>query len=126
MSFTGRAGHWAHAVLATRNSKAAKRFLTERPQVITYDFGISETTEQRAILFADVCESTRIYETLGDTRALELINRLFAALQREVEAAGGVTVKTLGDGMVCQFRVRRRLPRRLQDAGGGGESGALQ
>jgi len=104
MSFTGRAGHWAHAVLATRNSKAAKKFLTEPPQVITYDFGISETTEQRAILFADVCESTRIYETLGDTRALELINRLFAALQREVEAAGGVTVKTLGDGMVCQFR----------------------
>ncbi|TMH28594.1 MAG: adenylate/guanylate cyclase domain-containing protein [Betaproteobacteria bacterium] len=104
MSFTGRAGHWAHAVLATRNSKAARRFLTERPQVITYDFGISETTEQRAILFADVCESTRIYETLGDTRALELINRLFAALEREVAAAGGVTVKTLGDGMVCQFR----------------------
>ena len=65
---------------------------------------ISETTEQRAILFADVCESTRIYETLGDTRALELINRLFAALEREVGAAGGVTVKTLGDGMVCQFR----------------------
>jgi len=51
-----------------------------------------------------VCESTRIYETLGDTRALELINRLFAALEREVGAAGGVTVKTLGDGMVCQFR----------------------
>ncbi|HET7363753.1 MAG TPA: adenylate/guanylate cyclase domain-containing protein [Burkholderiales bacterium] len=64
---------------------------------------MSETTEQRAILFADVCESTRIYETLGDTRALELINRLFAALEREVSAAGGVTVKTLGDGMVCQF-----------------------
>ena len=87
-----------------RNSSAAKSFLTEAPQVITYDFGISETTDQRAILFADVCESTRIYETLGDTRALELINRLFAALEREVGAAGGVTVKTLGDGMVCQFR----------------------
>jgi len=87
-----------------RNSKAARRFLTEAPQVITYDFGISETTDQRAILFADVCESTRIYETLGDTRALELINRLFTALEREVAAAGGVTVKTLGDGMVCQFR----------------------
>ena len=87
-----------------RKSSAAKSFLTEAPQVITYDFGISETSEQRAILFADVCESTRIYETLGDTRALELINRLFAALEREVEAAGGITVKTLGDGMVCQFR----------------------
>ena len=47
-----------------------------------------------------MCESTRIYETLGDTRALELINRLFGALEREVAAAGGVTVKTLGDGMV--------------------------
>ena len=66
--------------------------------------GISETTDQRAILFADVCESTRIYETIGDNKALALINRLFKALDKEISEHGGVTVKTLGDGMVCEFR----------------------
>jgi len=65
---------------------------------------ISETSEQRAILFADVCESTSIYEKLGDAKALALINTLFKALDKEVNGNGGVIVKTLGDGMVCQFR----------------------
>jgi class 3 adenylate cyclase len=65
---------------------------------------ISETSDQRAILFADVCESTTIYEAIGDVKALGLINSLFKALDKEVNANGGVTVKTLGDGMVCQFR----------------------
>ena len=64
---------------------------------------IAETSARRAILFADVCDSTSIYETLGDTRALAAINRLFAVLARKVKAAKGSVVKTLGDGMVCQF-----------------------
>lgn len=63
---------------------------------------ISETS-RRAILFADVCESTRIYETIGDTQALALINRLFKSLDNEVASHAGVTVKTLGDAMVCEF-----------------------
>jgi len=60
-------------------------------------------TARRAVLFADVCESTAIYESLGDSRALALVNRLFALLQQKVTAGGGAVVKTLGDGMVCQF-----------------------
>jgi adenylate cyclase len=50
-----------------------------------------------------VCESTRIYQSLGDTKALGLINRLFALLEKEIASHGGVTVKTLGDGLVCRF-----------------------
>lgn len=65
---------------------------------------INETTGQRAVLFADVCDSTAIYESVGDARALALINRLFRQLDKEVNAAGGVTVKNLGDGIICQFR----------------------
>lgn len=64
---------------------------------------IAETSSRRAILFADVCDSTAIYESLGDTRALALINRLFGTLEKKVKAARGSVVKTLGDGMVCQF-----------------------
>jgi len=65
---------------------------------------ITKTSDQRAILFADVCDSTSIYETVGDAKALALINRLFKALDKHVNVNGGVTVKTMGDGMVCQFR----------------------
>jgi adenylate cyclase len=64
---------------------------------------IAESSARRAILFADVCDSTSIYETLGDTRALAAINRLFAVLTKKVKAAKGSVVKTLGDSIVCQF-----------------------
>ena len=64
---------------------------------------IAETSARRAILFADVCDSTSIYETLGDSRALAAINRLFVLLTKKVKAAKGSVVKTIGDGMVCQF-----------------------
>jgi class 3 adenylate cyclase len=58
---------------------------------------------KRAILFADIVDSTGIYESLGDNQALSLVNLLFDALTRDVVAAKGTVVKTLGDGMVCQF-----------------------
>ena len=58
---------------------------------------------RRAILFADVCESTAIYETAGDAAALAQINRLFTVLEKQVQAAGGRVVKTVGDGIICQF-----------------------
>lgn len=59
--------------------------------------------EQRAILFADVCDSTSIYETAGDAAALAQINRLLAVLEKQVHAAGGRVVKSLGDGVICEF-----------------------
>ena len=65
--------------------------------------GMKETTTRRAVLFVDVCDSTGIYESAGDQQALALINRLFGRLTKRVAANGGAVVKTLGDGMVCQF-----------------------
>ncbi len=60
-------------------------------------------TAQRAVLFLDVTDSTRIYESLGDARALALINELFGHLDKVVARHGGSVVKKLGDGMVCAF-----------------------
>jgi adenylate cyclase len=64
---------------------------------------MNEGEERRAILFADVCDSTSIYETAGDAAALAQINRLFAVLEKQVQADGGIVVKTVGDGIICQF-----------------------
>jgi class 3 adenylate cyclase len=58
---------------------------------------------KRTILFVDVVDSTGIYESLGDNQAHSLVNLLFAALTERVVAASGTVVKTLGDGMVCEF-----------------------
>lgn len=59
---------------------------------------------QRAVLFADVCDSTAIYESLGDERALALINSLFDKLGSITATHEGIVIKTLGDAVVCQFR----------------------
>ncbi|MBC7802755.1 MAG: adenylate/guanylate cyclase domain-containing protein [Candidatus Parcubacteria bacterium] len=60
-------------------------------------------TAQRAVLFADVTDSTRIYESLGDAVALAVINGLFGHLEKIVAKFTGSVVKTLGDGLVCTF-----------------------
>jgi adenylate cyclase len=61
-------------------------------------------TTQLAVLFADVCDSTTIYESIGDTRALSVIAQLLVRLDEKVKGSGGSVIKTLGDGMVCQFK----------------------
>lgn len=60
-------------------------------------------TAERAILFADVSNSTRIYEALGDTHALSVISHLFGLLEKCVARNSGAVVKTIGDAMVCSF-----------------------
>ena len=61
-------------------------------------------SEQLAVLFADVCDSTTIYEAIGDKRALTLIARLIARLDERTKESAGRVVKRLGDGIVCQFK----------------------
>lgn len=61
-------------------------------------------SEQLAVLFADVCDSTTIYEAIGDARALALITQVLARLDQKTREQGGTVVKTLGDGLVGQFK----------------------
>ena len=60
-------------------------------------------TAQRAVLFVDVTDSTKIYESLGDTVALALINGVFSRLEKIVAKYNGLVVKSLGDGIICVF-----------------------
>jgi class 3 adenylate cyclase len=56
-----------------------------------------------AILFVDLSGSTRLYETLGDERALAVVHRMLSMLARVCEDCGGKVIKTTGDGAMCMF-----------------------
>ena len=56
-----------------------------------------------AVLFVDVSGSTRLYETIGDERALARVGRSLAMISRVCEDCGGRVIKTMGDGAMCVF-----------------------
>lgn len=56
-----------------------------------------------AVLFADVSDSTRLYESLGDTAAFGGVRGVIGSLRDVSTAFGGRVVKTIGDGLMCVF-----------------------
>lgn len=56
-----------------------------------------------AVLFADVSDSTRLYEALGDTAAFGNVRQVIGVLKDITEAFQGRVVKTIGDGLMCAF-----------------------
>jgi class 3 adenylate cyclase len=56
-----------------------------------------------AVLFADVCGSTTLYEKLGDAHALQLVGGAIALLRQLTEKHGGRAVKTIGDELMSVF-----------------------
>ena len=55
------------------------------------------------VLFADVSESTKLYETAGDSPAAQAINRCVQMLKQTTESLGGRVVKTIGDEVMALF-----------------------
>jgi len=55
------------------------------------------------VLFADVSGSTSLYETAGDSAALEAISTCLGAARAATEASGGRVVKTMGDEVMSIF-----------------------
>jgi adenylate cyclase len=56
-----------------------------------------------AVLFADVSGSTRLYEKLGNARALECIGLCLSIMRQSVKTSGGRVIKTIGDELLCVF-----------------------
>ncbi|MCB1569429.1 MAG: hypothetical protein KDI69_11515, partial [Xanthomonadales bacterium] len=54
-------------------------------------------TQPIAIVFADVSNSTRLFEERGDVEARRIIAAVLAALTEIVQRNGGRVVKTIGD-----------------------------
>jgi class 3 adenylate cyclase len=59
--------------------------------------------EKLAVLFADICGSTALYDKLGDDLARRLIARCIATMTNEIHACQGILVKTIGDEIMCTF-----------------------
>jgi adenylate cyclase len=56
-----------------------------------------------AVLFADICDSTRLYDRHGDGTAYRLVSSTLARVARAVEANGGTVIKAIGDGVIALF-----------------------
>ena len=56
-----------------------------------------------AVLFADVSDSTRLYENMGDTAAFTQVRECLQILNEAAQHFQGRVVKTIGDGAMCVF-----------------------
>jgi class 3 adenylate cyclase len=56
-----------------------------------------------AVLFADISDSTRLYEVLGDKRALASINGALSVLRKLTKLNNGRLIKTIGDAIMASF-----------------------
>ncbi|MBX9632747.1 MAG: FHA domain-containing protein [Burkholderiales bacterium] len=63
----------------------------------------SDSIAERAVLFADIAGSTRLYEALGDAEALQRVEACLSALRSVTTQFGGTVVKTIGDEVLCVF-----------------------
>jgi adenylate cyclase len=64
----------------------------------------TDASRQTTVLFADVSESTRLYETAGDATASDAVGKCLELMRRAAESAGGRVVKTIGDEVMAVFR----------------------
>src|SRR5256885_13224190 len=56
-----------------------------------------------AILFADVVGSTRLYDTMGDLRARDMVAICIDVMRSATEQRQGTVIKTMGDEVMATF-----------------------
>jgi adenylate cyclase len=56
-----------------------------------------------AVLFADLCGSTGLYEALGDARARAVVARCTEIMAEATRCCRGILVKTIGDAVMASF-----------------------
>lgn len=61
------------------------------------------TDIELAIVFADVVGSTRIYETMGDQLAREMVATCIEVMRAATEGHNGTVIKTMGDEVMATF-----------------------
>lgn len=66
-------------------------------------FRVPHHAEQLAVLFADICGSTALYDNFGDNLARRLIAQCVATMTGEISVCHGTLIKTIGDEIMCTF-----------------------
>ena len=64
---------------------------------------MTQSIQKLAVLFADICGSTALYDSLGDVLARRLISRCLSTMTDVIPAHRGALVKTIGDEIMCTF-----------------------
>jgi class 3 adenylate cyclase len=64
---------------------------------------MARITDILAILFADIANSTHIYDTLGNKIAKNLIDASLSLLSEVTAKYQGTVIKTIGDEIMCTF-----------------------
>lgn len=65
---------------------------------------MTRQTQNLAVLFADISESTKLYSALGDNAARVVVNACLSLITAVVERYKGRVVKTIGDEVMCVFQ----------------------
>jgi class 3 adenylate cyclase len=60
-------------------------------------------TGARTVLFADISDSTRLYDALGTETARRAVVRCLDVMAAAVERGGGTVVDQIGDELMCTF-----------------------
>lgn len=64
---------------------------------------MTQSIQKLALIYADICGSTALYDKLGDVLARRLISRCITAMTAEIPVYKGTLVKTIGDEIMCTF-----------------------
>ena len=64
---------------------------------------MARETQQMAVLFADISDSSYLYKALGDIPARSIVNACLSLMSGVVERCKGRVVKTIGDEIMCVF-----------------------
>lgn len=64
---------------------------------------VDQTETPLAILFADVCGSTKLYDVLGDVKARETVARCIGIMTDATTRNRGRLIKTIGDEVMSTF-----------------------
>lgn len=65
---------------------------------------MNRQTDTLAVLFADISDSTRLYEKMGDTAAFTQVRECLQILTEATRHHNGRVVKNIGDGAMCVFK----------------------
>jgi class 3 adenylate cyclase len=86
---------------------------------------MASNAKPMAILFVDICDSTKLFERIGDTKALAMTSRCIRAMEQCVASEGGIVQQAQGDGLLCTFNTAEAALQAAEDIQNNNQTGPL-